>query len=99
MFERWFTKRKLFVSYVSTWNFDQGKLVILGVFMGCDQATRVMRGAKSEIDKIKTLLVVTPFSNEIFNIAHFNARAAEICRTLCKVFGEGEGDFIPMAFL
>lgn len=90
---------KLFVLYDSVWNFGQGKLVILGIFMGYDQDTKVLMGDKSEIGKIKTLSIVTPFSKEISKIAHFNAKAAKICRTLCRVFGEAEEDFIPIGFM
>lgn len=67
--------------------------------MGCDQATKVMRGEKNEFDEIRTLSVVKIFFKEIIKVAHLNTRVAKVCRTLCRVFGEGEEDFIPMGFM
>ena len=99
LFERWSAKRKLFISYASIWNFDRGKLVISDVFMGCDQDTKVMRGEKNEFDEIKTLSAVKIFFKETIKVAHLNTKATEVCRTLCRVFGEGEEDFIPMGFM
>lgn len=99
LFERWFVERKLFVSYANVWNFDRGKPVIPSVSMGCDQVTKVVRGVENEVDDIKTLSTHTNFSKEIIKVAHFNIRVAEKCRTMCRVFGEGEEDFIPMVFM
>lgn len=87
---------KLSISYARIWIFYQEKLVILGVSMGCDQATKVTRGEKNESDEMENLPAVTHFTKETIKVAHFNARATEMCRTLCKIFGEGEEDFMPM---
>ena len=95
LFERCLAKSKLLASHVNIWNFDQGKLLIPSVFMGCDQTTKVMRIQKGESGKIRTLSVVTPFSKESFKIAYFKARTKKICRTLCRVLEEGEEDLYP----
>ena len=89
----------LFVSFADVWNFDHGKPVIPGVSMGCDQVTKVMRGVENEVDEIKTLSALTTFSKEIIKEAYLKIRASEKCRTLCRVFGEGEEDFKPMVFM
>ena len=48
----------------------------------------VRQGAlKAHIGRIGTLLAITPSSREPFKKACFNARAVEIYRTLCRVFG------------
>jgi hypothetical protein len=36
LFKKWFLERKLFVPSENIWNFDLGKLVVLGVFMDAD---------------------------------------------------------------
>ena len=45
---------------------------------------------KTRIGKIETLLAITSSSKELFKKEYFNARAVEIHRTLCNIFGEGE---------
>ena len=60
----------------------------------------IRQGAlKAHIGRIGTLPAITPSSREPFKKACFNARVVEIYRTLCRVFGEGEEDFIPVSFM
>ena len=105
----WFVERKLFVPYSSIWNFDRGKLVIPSVSIEYNpletvmkihsQVTEVVRKTRNEPSKIKFPPTITSSFKEIFKVVYFNARAVEINRTLCRIFGEGEEDFIPMSFM
>jgi hypothetical protein len=54
---------------------------------------------KAHIGKIGTLPAITSSSKEPFKKAYFNVRALEIYRTLCRVFGEDEGEFMPVSFM
>ena len=99
LFKRWFAERKSFTPHACIWSFDRGKLVIPSVFMGYDQATKIVRRVKGELGKITTLSAITSLSKELIKKEYFYARAVEICRTLSRVFGEGEEYFIPMSFM
>ena len=63
------------------------------------QVTEVVRRKRNEPGKIRIQPAITSSSKENFKISYFNARVAEMCRTLCRAFGEGEEDFIPMGFM
>ena len=54
---------------------------------------------KEHIGKIGTLAKITSYSKESFKKAHFNAKAVEIYRTFCRVFGEDEEYFMPVSFM
>ena len=99
----------MFVPYSTIWNFDRGKLIIPNVSIEYNllenvmkshsQVTKVVRRTRNEPGKIRALLAVTSSFIENFKISHSNARVAEMCRTLCIAFGEGEEDFIPMGLI
>ena len=60
----------------------------------------VRQGApKAHLGRIGNLPAITSSSKEPFKKSCFNARAVEIYRTLCRVFGEGEEDFNPVSFM
>ena len=54
---------------------------------------------KAHIGRIGALLAITPSSREPFKKVCFNVRVVEIYRTLCKVFGQDEEEFIPISFM
>ena len=105
----WFAERKWFVPYSYIWNFDRGKLVIPNVSIEYNlleaviknhsQVTEVVRRTRNEPGKIRAQSAVTSSFIENFKISRSNARVAEMCRTLCRDFGEGEECFIPMGFI
>ena len=60
----------------------------------------IRQGALSaHIGRIGTLPAITASSREPFKRAYFNSRAIEIYRSLCKVFGRDEEEFMPMDFM
>ena len=60
----------------------------------------VRQGAQKEhIGKIKTLPAITTSSKETFKREYFNTKEMEIYRTLCRVFGEDEEDFMLVSFM
>ena len=63
------------------------------------QVTEVVRRTRNEPSKIRAHSTVTSSFIENFKISRSNARVAEMCRTLCIAFGEGEEDFMPMGFM
>ncbi|MEG7793080.1 hypothetical protein U2520_15210, partial [Listeria monocytogenes] len=46
-----------------------------------------------------TLSVIIASSTEPFKKALFNSRAIEIYRSLCRVFGKDEEEFMPVDFM
>ena len=63
------------------------------------QVTEVVRRTRNEPGKIRIQPAITSSFKENFKISYFNARVVEMCWTLCRAFGEGEEDFIPMGFM
>ena len=99
----------MFVPYSTIWNFDRGKLTIPNlsieynpletVMKSHSQVTEVVRRTRREPEKIIIQPAITSSFKEIFKISYFSAKAAEMCRTLCRAFGEGKEDFIPISFM
>ena len=100
---------KLFVPCSIIWNFDRGKLIIPNVSIEYNlletimkshsQLTGVVRRTRNEHGKIRIQPAITSSFKEIFKISYFSARVGEMCRTLCRNFGEGEEDFMPMGIV
>ena len=90
-----FVERKLFVPYSTIWNFDRGKLIIPNVSIEYNpletvmkshcEVTEVVRRTRNEPGKIRIQPAITSSFKENFKISYFNAKVAEMCRTLAEL--------------
>lgn len=83
-----FAERKPYVSFSRACIFDRGKTMLLGVSVICVQVITFVKGAKVEVDEIKSL---SSASSEI-------TRAAKLGETMCRLVRKSEKDFKNIGF-
>lgn len=83
-----FTGRKLYVSFAWAYFFDRGKIMIPGVFVIHGQFIMFVKGAKVEVDEIKSLS-----STSMENI-----RAVKLGKTISRLVRKGVENFKSIGF-